>query len=104
MTSQEIRKSGFTRQEGRSQLPNHLMGHRQLHLQLCSHNVSHQLLVRRDVVSFTRISCANRDAVDAHAEVISSTTGGANMDFHFKGELTSHHSRPLFMIEILEKV
>ena len=63
------------------------MGHRRLYLQSCSHNVSHLLSVRRDLVPLIRINCAKRNAVDAHAEVISSTAGGANMDFDFEGQL-----------------
>ena len=67
-------------------LPNHLMGHRRLYLQLCFHNVSDLLSVRRDVVALAQTNGAKRDAVDAYAEVISATAGGANMDIGLEGE------------------
>lgn len=60
-------------------LPNHLMGHRRLYLQLCFRNVSDLLTVRRDIVPLALANSAKRDAVDAYAEVVSATAG-ASMD------------------------
>ncbi|KAF5354069.1 hypothetical protein D9756_007250 [Leucocoprinus leucothites] len=68
-------------------LPNHLMGHRRLYLQLCFRNVSDLLAVRRDIVPLAQTNGAKRDAVDAYAEVINATTGGAIMDIDFEGDL-----------------
>ncbi|KAF5354074.1 hypothetical protein D9756_007255 [Leucocoprinus leucothites] len=68
-------------------LPNHLMGHRRLYLQLCFRNVSDLLAVRRDIVPLAQTNGAKRDAVDAYAEVINATTGGASMDIDFEGDL-----------------
>jgi len=66
-------------------LPNHLMGHRRLYLQLCFRNVSDLLAVRRDIVPLALANSAKRDAVDAYAEVVSATAG-ASMDIEFDGE------------------
>jgi len=60
-------------------LPNHLMGHRRLYLQLCFRNVSDLLTVRRDIMPLALANSAKRDAVDAYAEVVSATAG-ASMD------------------------
>ncbi|KAJ6626952.1 hypothetical protein B0H10DRAFT_1997385 [Mycena sp. CBHHK59/15] len=65
-------------------LPNHLMGHRRLYLQLCFRNVSDLLAVRRDIVPLALANSAKRDAVDAYAEVVSATVG-ASMDIEFEG-------------------
>ena len=54
-------------------LPNHLMGHRRLYLQLCFRNVSDLLTVRRDVAPLAIANGAKRDAVDAYAEVVNAT-------------------------------
>ncbi|KAJ7480111.1 hypothetical protein B0H11DRAFT_1725065 [Mycena galericulata] len=66
-------------------LPNHLMGHRRLYLQLCFRNVSDLLTVRRDIVPIALANSAKRDAVDAYAEVVSATAG-ASMDIEFEGD------------------
>jgi len=71
-------------------LPNHLMGHRRLYLQLCFRNVSDLLTVRRDVMPLALANSAKRDAVDAYAEVVSATAGaGASMDIELDGSSTS---------------
>jgi len=54
-------------------LPNHLMGHQRLYLQLCFRNVSDLLTVRRDVAPLAIANGAKRDAVDAYAEVVNAT-------------------------------
>lgn len=66
-------------------LPNHLMGHRRLYLQLCFRNVSDLLTVRRDIVPLALANSAKRDAVDAYAEVIRATTD-ASMDIQFEDD------------------
>ncbi|RDB26807.1 DNA polymerase epsilon catalytic subunit A [Hypsizygus marmoreus] len=66
-------------------LPNHLMGHRRLYLQLHFRNVSDLLTVRRDVMPLALANSAKRDAVDAYAEVISATAG-ASMDIEIDGD------------------
>ncbi|KAG6831555.1 hypothetical protein H0H92_009474 [Tricholoma furcatifolium] len=58
-------------------LPNHLMGHRRLYLQLHFRNVSDLLAVRRELLPLALANSAKRDAVDAYAEVISATAGGS---------------------------
>ena len=64
-------------------LPNHLMGHRRLYLQLCFRNISDLLTIRRDIVPLALANSAKRDAVDAYAEVIRATTD-ASMDIEFE--------------------
>lgn len=54
------------------QLPNHLMGHRRLYLQLHFRNVSDLLNVRRDLMPLALANSAKLDAVDAYAEVVNS--------------------------------
>ncbi|KAH7890461.1 hypothetical protein F5I97DRAFT_33293 [Phlebopus sp. FC_14] len=66
-------------------LPNHLMGHRRLYLQLCFRNVSDLLTVRREIAPLALANGAKRDAVDAYAEVVSATAG-ANSDIALEGE------------------
>ncbi|KAF8443966.1 hypothetical protein L210DRAFT_3759100 [Boletus edulis BED1] len=56
-------------------LPNHLMGHRRLYLQLCFRNVSDLLAVRRDIAPIALENGAKRGAVDAYAEVVNATAG-----------------------------
>ncbi|KZS89156.1 DUF1744-domain-containing protein [Sistotremastrum niveocremeum HHB9708] len=51
-------------------LPNHLLGHRRLYLQLCFRNVSDLLTVRRDLLPLAQANAAKIDAVDAYAEVV----------------------------------
>ncbi len=67
-------------------LPNHLMGHRRLYLQLCFRNITDLLTVRRDIVPLALANSAKRDAVDAYADVIRATTD-ACMDIEFEQEL-----------------
>lgn len=66
-------------------LPNHLMGHRRLYLQICFRNVSDLLNVRRDLLPLAQANGAKRDAVDAYAEVVSASVG-ASMDVELEGE------------------
>lgn len=54
-------------------LPNHLLGHKRLYLQLHFHNVSDLLTVRRDVMPLALANSAKLDAVDAYAEVVQAT-------------------------------
>ena len=72
-------------------LPNHLMGHRRLYLQLCFRNVSDLLTVRRDIMPLALANSAKRDAVDAYAEVLSATAG-ASMDIEIEGDFGVSHS------------
>ncbi|KAK2460009.1 hypothetical protein APHAL10511_008015 [Amanita phalloides] len=69
-------------------LPNHLMGHRRLYLQLRFRNISDLLTVRRDIIPLALANGAKRDAVDAFADVINSTfgNGGANMDIEIEDD------------------
>jgi DNA polymerase epsilon subunit 1 len=67
-------------------LPNHLMGHRRLYLQLCFRNITDLLTVRRDVAPLALANNAKRDAVDAYAEVIRATTD-ANMEIEFEEDI-----------------
>ncbi|KZT02860.1 DUF1744-domain-containing protein [Laetiporus sulphureus 93-53] len=64
-------------------LPNHLMGHRRLYLQLHFRNVSDLLAVRRDLMPLALANSAKLDAVDAYAEVVNST---ASMSIEIEGE------------------
>ncbi|GBE84413.1 DNA polymerase epsilon catalytic subunit A [Sparassis crispa] len=62
-------------------LPNHLLGHRRLYLQLHFRNVSDLLTVRRDIMPLALANSAKLDAVDAYAEVVNSTAGvGISID------------------------
>jgi DNA polymerase epsilon subunit 1 len=63
-------------------LPNHLMGHRRLYMQLCFRNVSDLLAVRRDIAPLALANGAKRDAIDAYAEVIAA----ASTNVEFEGE------------------
>jgi len=67
-------------------LPNHLMGHRRLYLQLCFRNITDLLTVRRDVAPLALANNAKRDAVDAYAEVIRATTD-ANTEIEFEEDI-----------------
>ncbi|KAF8586771.1 DUF1744-domain-containing protein [Ramaria rubella] len=51
-------------------LPNHLLGHRRLYLQLSFRNVSDLLTVRRDILPLAQANSKKMDAVDAYAEVV----------------------------------
>lgn len=55
------------------QMPNHLLGHRRLYLQLHFRNVSDLLTVRRDIMPLALANSAKLDAVDAYAEVVQAT-------------------------------
>ncbi|OSD08022.1 DUF1744-domain-containing protein [Trametes coccinea BRFM310] len=59
------------------QMPNHLMGHRRLYLQLHFRNVSDLLTVRRDIMPLALANSAKLDAVDAYAEVVNATAVAA---------------------------
>ncbi|KAF8901150.1 hypothetical protein CPB84DRAFT_1815239 [Gymnopilus junonius] len=78
-------------------LPNHLMGHNRLYLQLCFRNISDLLTVRRDIVPLALANSAKRDAVDAYAEVIRATAD-ASMDIAFDDDeemgFTSRSGKP----------
>ena len=67
-------------------LPNHLMGHRRLFLQLHFRNVPDLLTVRRDIMPLALANSAKRDAVDAYAEVINATAAGTTMDIEIEGD------------------
>ncbi|KAF8518703.1 hypothetical protein BU17DRAFT_90783 [Hysterangium stoloniferum] len=51
-------------------LPNHLLGHRRLYLQLSFRNISDLLTVRRDMLPLALANGKKMDAVDAYAEVV----------------------------------
>jgi DNA polymerase epsilon subunit 1 len=54
-------------------MPNHLLGHRRLFLQLCFRNVTDLLNVRRDIMPLALANGAKRSAIDAYAEVVNAT-------------------------------
>jgi DNA polymerase epsilon subunit 1 len=54
-------------------MPNHLLGHRRLFLQLCFRNVTDLLTVRRDIMPLALANSAKRNAIDAYAEVVIAT-------------------------------
>lgn len=54
-------------------MPNHLLGHRRLFLQLCFRNVTDLLTVRRDIMPLALANGAKRNAIDAYAEVVNAT-------------------------------
>jgi DNA polymerase epsilon subunit 1 len=54
-------------------MPNHLLGHRRLFLQLCFRNVTDLLAVRRDIMPLALANAAKRSAIDAYAEVVNAT-------------------------------
>ncbi|KAG2004624.1 DNA polymerase epsilon catalytic subunit A, variant 2 [Coprinopsis cinerea AmutBmut pab1-1] len=64
-------------------MPNHLMGHRRLFLQICFRNISDLLAVRREIMPLALANGAKRDAVDAYAEVVRAT---ASMDIEMEDE------------------
>lgn len=69
-------------------MPNHLLGHRRLYLQLYFRNVSDLLAVRRELLPLALANSAKRDAVDAYAEVVNATTsvyGDAGMAVELDG-------------------
>jgi DNA polymerase epsilon subunit 1 len=67
------------------QLPNHLLGHKRLYLQLHFRNVSDLLTVRRDIMPLALANSAKLDAIDAYAEVIQATTD-ASMSIEIESE------------------
>ncbi len=60
-------------------MPNHLLGHRRLFLQLCFRNVTDLLAVRRDIMPLALANGAKRNAIDAYAETVIATEG-SHMD------------------------
>ncbi|CCM01776.1 uncharacterized protein FIBRA_03843 [Fibroporia radiculosa] len=66
------------------ELPNHLLGHRRLYLQLHFRNVSDLLAVRRDIMPLALANSAKLDAVDAYAEVVNSTAS-ASLNIEMEG-------------------
>ncbi|KAL1944013.1 hypothetical protein VTO73DRAFT_3831 [Trametes versicolor] len=67
------------------QMPNHLMGHTRLYLQLHFRNVSDLLTVRRDIMPLALANSAKLDAVDAYAEVVNATAAAAT-NIELEGE------------------
>lgn len=67
-------------------LPNHLLGHRRLYLQLHFRNVSDLLTVRRDIMPLALANSAKLNAVDAYAEVVQATADGASMSVEIETE------------------
>ncbi|THH04963.1 hypothetical protein EW145_g5144 [Phellinidium pouzarii] len=61
-------------------LPNHLMGHRRLYLQLCFRNVSDLLSVRREIIPLAMENGAKLNAVDAYAEVVNMSESGMRVE------------------------
>jgi DNA polymerase epsilon subunit 1 len=79
-------------------LPNHLMGHRRLYLQLCFRNVTDLLTVRRDLMPLALANSAKRDAVDAYAEVVNATSSGrpnVNIGIEEEAEWAAFGGKPL---------
>ncbi|KAI0071613.1 DUF1744-domain-containing protein [Panus rudis PR-1116 ss-1] len=70
-------------------LPNHLLGHRRLYLQLHFRNVSDLLTVRRDIMPLALANSANLNAVDAYAEVVQATASGASMSIEIDDEFNA---------------
>lgn len=68
------------------QMPNHLLGHRRLFLQLHFRNVSDLLTVRRDIMPLALANSAKLDAVDAYAEVVQATAADASMNIEMDSE------------------
>ncbi|KAI0330341.1 DUF1744-domain-containing protein [Cubamyces sp. BRFM 1775] len=66
-------------------MPNHLMGHRRLYLQLHFRNVSDLLTVRRGIMPLALANSAKLDAVDAYAEVVNATAAAAT-NIELEGE------------------
>nr|ASF90262.1 hypothetical protein SPAR03885 [Bartheletia paradoxa] len=66
-------------------MPNHLLGHRRTFLQLFFQNQQDMLTVRREIVPIALANRSKLDAIDAYAEVISATNGGAMMDVELEG-------------------
>ena len=75
------------------QMPNHLMGHRRLFLQLHFRNVSDLLTVRRDIMPLALANSAKLDAVDAYAEVVTATSAGAATNVELEGEWAADGGR-----------
>lgn len=78
------------------QLPNHLMGHRRLYLQLHFRNVSDLLTVRRDLMPLALANSAKLDAVDAYAEVVNSAataTTSIEIETEWDAEAGPSHAR-----------
>lgn len=61
-------------------LPNHLMGHKRLYLQLCFRNVSDLLAVRREIVPLATENGSKLNAVDAYAEVVNMSEAGMRVE------------------------
>lgn len=69
-------------------MPNHLLGHKRLYLQLSFRNVTDLLAVRRELLPLALANSAKRDAVDAYAEVVNATSsayGDAGMAVELEG-------------------
>ncbi|THH26723.1 hypothetical protein EUX98_g7459 [Antrodiella citrinella] len=77
------------------QMPNHLMGHRRLFLQIHFRNVSDLLNVRRDIMPLALANGAKLDAVDAYAEVIQATSNASvpiELESEWGAEAESSHA------------
>ena len=55
-------------------MPNHLLGHKRLYLQLHFCNVSDLLAVWRDLMPLALANSSKLDTVDSYAEVVQATT------------------------------
>ncbi|EJF63692.1 hypothetical protein DICSQDRAFT_178966 [Dichomitus squalens LYAD-421 SS1] len=75
------------------QMPNHLMGHRRLFLQLHFRNVSDLLTVRCDIMPLALANSAKLDAVDAYAEVVTATAAPTtNIELEGEWAADSQHA------------
>lgn len=74
------------------QLPNHLLGHQRLFLQLHFRNVADLLTVRKDLMPLALANGAKLDAVDAYAEVVQATAD-ATMSIEIEDEWAGSTSR-----------
>ncbi|KIL62773.1 hypothetical protein M378DRAFT_12571 [Amanita muscaria Koide BX008] len=70
-------------------LPNHLVGHRRLCLQLCFKNVSDLLTVRKDITPTALANAGKRHAVDAYSDVVNVTlrNGTASLEVEFEDDV-----------------
>ncbi|KAH6905769.1 DNA polymerase epsilon catalytic subunit A [Coprinopsis sp. MPI-PUGE-AT-0042] len=64
-------------------MPNHLMGHRRLFLQIRFRNITDLLSVGKEIAPLALANSAKRGAVDAYAEVVRAT---GNMDIEMENE------------------
>ncbi|CAE6420593.1 unnamed protein product [Rhizoctonia solani] len=68
-------------------MPNHLLGHLRLYLQLQFANVSDLLAVRREIMPLALTNAAKLSAVDAYAEVVqAAASNSASMDIDYDND------------------